>query len=332
VESIDLGEHSICTELDTSITLRNDGCEDLTISDAVLNGTGFSIQTLTNPIVIAAKSSHTFPLHSYIDTVGKAVLSSAEIIFHSDAENSLAPIKISRSYRYPVTLSFAIECDTSDDPFAPIINIKVSDPTLLVYAALEKLDVKLIFNSDLLEMRKVSGSNTYQTAGTSSIEIRGSPITCDNEGVIASIQCLSYLSDSTASQIVFSTLTPSRGTAPLDSCSVLFSSTGTSYQRPYECGDSMLIQSMRYMKPSISIVSLQPNPASSHLKATITSSERNVIISIRNYLGETVLIQRYTIRDTQNIMLDISSIPEGLYRVEVSNRVSSTSKTFVVVR
>ncbi|HEY6170913.1 MAG TPA: choice-of-anchor D domain-containing protein, partial [Candidatus Kapabacteria bacterium] len=77
VVSIDLGKHSICTELDTSITLRNDGCEPLTINSSILNGTGFTIADITTPIIIPAKTSYTFPLHSYIDTAGGALLSSA---------------------------------------------------------------------------------------------------------------------------------------------------------------------------------------------------------------------------------------------------------------
>jgi photosystem II stability/assembly factor-like uncharacterized protein len=332
ITTIDLGEHGVCTELDTAITLRNDGCEDLTVSDAVLNGTGFTIDDIPTPIIIPAKSSHTFHLHSYIDTAGGNPFSSANIVFFSDAQNSLAPMTISRSYWYPVPISFTLDCDTSDDPFAPLLKIKVSDPSSLAKANVDKLTAKLIVNTDLLEIRKISGTNTYQMLGTSDIEIKGSPITCDNEGVIASVKYRSYLSDSTASQIILSGLRPSRGSFVLDSCSILLSSSGTFYQRPYECGDSMLIHSMRYMKPPISIESLQPNPASSQLKATITSLDKDVTINIRNLLGVVVLVKHYTIIDSEIISLDITSIPEGSYRVEVSNSVSSASKAFVVVR
>lgn len=332
ISTIDLGEHSVCSELDTSITLRNDGCEDLTVSDALLSGTGFTIEGIAYPIIIPTHSTHTFLLHSYIDTIGGKATSSMGITFSSDAENSISPINITRSYRYPVPVSFDIDCDTSDDPFAPLLKIKVNDPSSLAKADLNRLTTKLIFNTDLLEMRKISGANTYQITGTNDIEIIGSPITCDNEGVIALIKCRSYLSDSTASQIILSTLAASRGAFVLDSCSILLSTSGSSYQRPYECGDSMLIHTMRHMKPPVSIESIQPNPASSQLKLALTSSESDVTISIRNYLGEIALIKHCTIADSENISLDISSIPEGSYRIEVSNTVSSASKAFVVVR
>jgi hypothetical protein len=103
------------------------------------------------------------------------------------------------------------------------------------------------------------------------------------------------------------------------------------------CGDSILLAAMQG-QPPFSIVSIQPNPASSSITVTISGaavsgvrvSGSGIEVEMFDVLGQSVLRQQ-DVRGT-SLQLDVSNLPPGIYFLRLSQGGFVQSRQIVIER
>ncbi|MDP4219556.1 MAG: choice-of-anchor D domain-containing protein, partial [Bacteroidota bacterium] len=98
LQKIDFGTTSLCDQKDTGIVLRNTGCDTLTVNDAHISGTGFTISGATFPLIIPPDSIIPIDIFTALDTAGGKLLVEDSLILLSNSDTTFLPIRLSHAY------------------------------------------------------------------------------------------------------------------------------------------------------------------------------------------------------------------------------------------
>ena len=108
-------------------------------------------------------------------------------------------------------------------------------------------------------------------------------------------------------------------------------STPSDFQVELICGDSIILDAMNDAPP-FSIISVQPNPASSSIIVSVSvvrGPGSGIEFEIFDALGQTVLTQHSAL-STEH--LDVSSLPSGIYFLRLSANGYVQSRQVVIER
>lgn len=79
-------------------------------------------------------------------------------------------------------------------------------------------------------------------------------------------------------------------------------------------------------------INVFPNPAKEKLEITLPSNMENINISVKNYSGQTVMQKTNIEKGLNHYSIDVSSLPNGFYLLQIGNTKGSSIKKFTIIR
>ncbi|GEM_PF-4008850 len=326
IQSVDFGKLTLCSSADTTIILRNEGCDTLSIDSASFDEHFFKMIPSGNfPITIAPDSLYTCHTLALVDTTGHVSKNQANLTFYSNSNPPLSPIPLSFSIDYPAAIGFELVPMTeSAKPDTPIYYDVRTIRNLGVYGV---NDVSFILrtNQDLLSYTHAESPdlvNEYMTAtnGVASYHfaVTGNPIHQEADGRIARLWFIPYVADSTHSSIELDSLRLDPSDPDFERCTAqAFASTDTNFDIINTCGQSSLRKVLESLPITISTYM-----EGSHLILRV-EAEKNFVghLQVFNVLG-TVLSNEslHVTAGVCNYAIS-ANLPEGLFfaRIEDSD-------------
>ncbi|MEI8134788.1 MAG: choice-of-anchor D domain-containing protein [bacterium] len=332
--TLDFGRVSVCDTKDSSITLSNSGCEDIVITKYSLSGSGF-IVTTPLPDTIKAGTSKDIHIITQLDTVGGKLASSAQITFTSDADSSISPIDLTRTYSQSSRLDAALFLDPT-----PMMG---GDQTLVKYKILEDPNRKftgsqikevrfdLTYNTDLLDFESSNSSANVSKVGNTFTLTDPVAIHSDASGVLATLGFRIYLTKDSATQIA---MTKRVDTTQIP-CGMMTLSTGgtATFDYHFICGERTISDAMNGIT-ALKIISLRPNPAQDEVIVDVLTQSANWIsYDVSNSLGESILSGGEILKiGTGTLRLNTQKLPAGIYYLRLNSGGFPATQSFVKVR
>ncbi len=327
VDSIDFGVNKLCFSTDTTIVIKNIGCDTLTISDAALLGNGFTV-TDAFPIVIPPAGSTTFIIKLDLDTLGHKFVSTAILRITSNSSTPVSDIPIIQRYDYPKTYHLHIVVDSlraTRDSIVPIRVIADSLPSGLTSITGELT----VGSSDLLSYIDYQSSNTI-VMNNGRFTITGNPIVAPN-GVLAELHYLVSLTAIDSTDITFSDAHFNTTDIEYERCiaSVTANDTMTFFYR-YVCGEAFLSRVLRG-EQLLRILGVHPNPTTTDISIDIESKEKTeVTVIITDVTGKKVDVFTGKVSVGSGVISrKIGSFPSGRYFIELTSKNERVVSTFI---
>lgn len=328
ISSLDFGSLPICKESDSTISLRNTGCDTLRVLGVGVQGIGFS-SNVTTPIIIAPGDSITIPVTTKVD-ISQGNISTGIITFISDADNKIEPIALSRGYTYPKSYSFHIAMLDGTATSGEIVRLAIVGEQGLGSAGsgVNRLDFDLALNEDLLEYIRPEGSNTVSKNGSRITISNQNELTCNND-TLAILVYHVFLTKDSATDITVSNISINNGDT--SSCAPkIAAATQAGFTYRYECGDRHIQSFLRTGQASLEITSIHPNPAKDELTVEFVQNEKtNVSFEVYDMLG-TLILKKEEIYDRgqKKKTIELRDMPSGSYVISLRSAVGVTSRLF----
>ncbi len=325
--TLNFGKTTLCDERDSLFTLKNLGCDTLIISAVDLQGSGFSSDAET-PIILLPGESKNITIKTTIDTAGGKTNNSAIISFKTDADTSISPITLQRTFSYPKSFSVGLTTDSlrATSGSVVVVSITSGDGLGQANSGVNTLDVDLTLNDDLLGYLKAVSPNKISRNG-GHLTITGNPeLQTLPSGSLADLYYEVFLTKDSATDIVMSNLKLNGGNQT--NCEPKITNTNSAFTYRFECGDHIL---QRYLKGEapLKIISVRPNPAQKEITVDYsTKTNENVTIEIIDVLGNLISKQIATTTSSR-ITLPISSLISGSYIIRLSQQDHTVSARFV---
>lgn len=328
VSSLDFGTTSLCDERDTTITLRNSGCDTLVISDAALLGAGFSTN-VTLPIVIAPGASAEMQVTTRVDT-SQGNTSTGAITFTTNADNQTPPIQLVRSYSKPKSFALHLAMPTTSATAGEIVRLAVVGERGLGRAGsgVKRIEFDLALNDDLLSYITAEGKNIV-SKNDRHITITNAGELESIDDTIAVLRYHVYLTKDSATEITLSNLT--LGGDDTSACAPrIAAQSDEQFRYLYQCGDKHIQSFLRTGKASLEITAIRPNPASNDVTVTIASSQKQTAsLEIYDILGKKRSEMFITLSNQPSeVVIPIHELTEGQYIIRIATAISSSSAVF----
>ncbi|MBS1904818.1 MAG: choice-of-anchor D domain-containing protein [Bacteroidetes bacterium] len=313
---IDFGTTTLCDERDSVVTLYNSGCDTLLVVGYRVQGVGFSVGAPDSVRILPGQSVN-IPVTTFLDTTGGMFTNYDTLSFISNADNTIPPVYLSRSYSLPKRYSFhmistGVPSGTSGDFVRFAL---VSDQAQL--AGVQMIDYDLTLNTDLLELTNTSGPNTVKVVGNH-ITITGNPnIQITSDGSIAQFEYQVYLTTDSATNLTATNFHLNNADPKFEACVASASTRDTAFEYLYRCGNRELQQYMR--TGVVRITSIRPNPSSGAVTLSVQAVTSDAAeIELVNALGAVVKSGTQMLRAGANeIELPTESLANGVYYVRV---------------
>ncbi len=326
---IDFGTTTLCTDLDSTITLANNGCDTLTVFAAVIGGSGFVIDETLFPLIILPGAARLIPIGTIVDTVGHKFVSEASISFVSNADTEAASLSLTRQYVYRSAHQLKLLQSKKQDAEGRLVFFDLVMDN--IPSGLQTIDIDIDLNADLLEFANAFSDNEVDfTDGH--IRIVGNAEITAQDDVLATLAFTTYLTDDSISAIVLSNPRLNAHDASYEQCIANAATNGNSYTYLYECGDRTLINQLRRNKP-FAIESVRPNPASSFLLLDLTSKfEGMFTVRIFDAVGNMVSHSDGLLLTARTYRQDITNLLSGTYFMKVTSSGHQEVISFTKIR
>lgn len=324
--SIDFGSISICNDSSQSVTVSNKGCDTLTITAADIIGQGFAYDG-SLPIKLKPGESTVITLHSLPDTTGHPTSVSGSLQFTSTAQNTLAPIVLSRSFVYPTHLDLKLTGSQSGEARSLAIFGVMLDG--LVPTEMESLTFSVTTDEDLLGYLSATAAGLSEGASTGGTSANGDPVTTRtytlspvHTGQIAKLTYRTFLARSATTPITIGDISFEHPSKIADDCIASIDDSSARYTFVYKCGEGVIQQFLQ--KSELSIDGISPNPASQSLDVRVHGADRVILVDL---LGRDVVNVPANARN-----IDVSQIPSGVYYLRATGGGAVRSARVVIER
>ncbi|MFI5263485.1 MAG: choice-of-anchor D domain-containing protein [Candidatus Kapaibacterium sp.] len=325
----DFGAVSVCEERDTMITLQNTGCDTMIVYGVSGLGSGFGTDTKF-PIMILRGKDTVIHIFTVLDTAGGKLLTTGTLTIQSNANDTLLPIILSRSFiqstHRDVGLFLDAQAKAGGDLSIVTYDIKESPNKTFTGAGIQNVNFSLNYNTDLLTFDQTKSTNVSSSDGKS-FTIAGNPIVADGNGVLATVGFRVYLTKDSVTTIDMTNRTDTTNLP----CGRMTLSTGGSatFDYNYLCGERSIAGFYNGVMP-LKIVSLHPNPSQDEIELDVRSEgKQDAVVEIFDALGVKVFSEIRNMEAGANIVhLDTKGLSSGMYLL----RVGGASKTLVVRR
>jgi len=320
--SIDFGTTSICDERNSSVTIKNNGCEAITILQGSFSSLQFVFDAAVHfPITLLPDSSMTFPIFTQLDTTGHPNVIVGTLDFATNPTTPISPVSLTRSVTYPVAFSLSLAAE-SMAKIATIIQACVLR-TGTIPAQADEVDFDLVYNDNLLSYDSTFQPDikpigiTLLPDGSLDRSFAMRPAT--DRDTIATLQFKTYLTKDTRTAIqlthqqflVAGTISPG--------CVAVMDTTAipNNFMLQLSCGDTTILAAWN-SAPPFSIESIQPNPAGNEITLKISGT---ALPNMEMYdeLGRTLPIPLSSfIPHPSSFSVDVSQVPPGSYFLRFS--------------
>jgi hypothetical protein len=335
LDAIDFGTTDLCTERDSFFTLRNTGCDSITIT-GMLQGSGFELQGVSWPLVLAPGESKDIRVLTKIDTTGGSTQSVAIVTFTGNTSNAIIPIQLKRGYVFSRQYGVRIAMDQTEGTSGSIVRLAIIGEQGLGTAGtgVHTLEATLSINEDLLHYISAEGPNTVTRNGSKIAITHPQELQVTASNSLADLVYKVHLTKDSSTDISLSDLKLNGGDSspcaprilgggPLGNGEPAFSYT-------YRCGDRTIRKFLETGIPPLDIVSIHPNPASEEVTIEIASQSKEIVkVEIYNDAGD--IVARYD-RTVASITLPIANLVEGSYTVRLDQSGDIAIARFVVVK
>ena len=334
--ALDFGTTTFCDEKDSTIILRNRGCDTLVISDAKVLGSGFDLLGLTIPIILGPGEETVVRIHTILDTVGGKMNSMGSLTFTSNADNILSPVSLSHSYSISKNRDVGFYLDpvthSGGDQSFVAYDIKESVGKSFTGAGVQRVNFDLNYNTDLLEFNQSKSSTNISSSNGRNFVISGSPeIQADTGRVIATVGFLVYLTRDSVTMIEMTKRTDTM-ILPCNIMTLGMGGTAT-FDYKYLCSERSISGFMSGVMP-MRIVSIRPNPAQDKVTIDVHAAiAQDVSIRLINALGTIVYSGNSgLVQGPNNLHLGTNSLSQGMYQVQIRSTAGAVERSFVKVR
>jgi photosystem II stability/assembly factor-like uncharacterized protein len=321
----DFGTTSLCAEKDTTVTLHNTGCDTLWVKSLGVGGSGFGVENTS--FFIPPGGSKTIDVHTVIDTNGHVTSNSDQLTIQSDAENTISPITLTRSFTYPKDYSVRFAVSNPSGKNQDQVTMQIIADSLP--QGLTQLSANLtIGNTDLLSFVDYASPNQVTINGNQ-ISITGSPIKTTGN-ILAELHYRVFLTNDSTTSINFSNVSFNNADPDYANCVATVQGAGNAgYNYEFRCAEHTIAKLLR--NEQIRISSINPNPTQGEITVTVESPiKTDGIIEVYDILGKQVISESKSLNKGKNsILLDTKSIARGRYSVRLKTESSETQGAFV---
>jgi photosystem II stability/assembly factor-like uncharacterized protein len=326
--TLDFGSHLLCESSDTLITLTNPGCDTVRVSNIPLMGSGFFVAD-SFPIVIPPGKSRTIDVKTILDTTGGAQTNSATLNIISDASNSINPVTLTKSYKYPHPVHLSLDATNSPISANSAWTMKIKTLPQEI-ADVNTFDFSLNYNTDLLEY--LPGVSTLASSDGKVFHLSGTQLTPAADSSLGTIAFQTYITKDTSTTITLQNILFNASDPKFMYCAAVPETSGIDFiLYSNGCGDWDVRRFIRGVPLKFSI---HPNPVTDDIEMTIESpAEQDATIGIFSALGMRIKkIGTAMTTGTNTIHLDTKNLSGGVYLIRVSSANFSGSQTFVKVK
>ncbi|GEM_PF-2422165 len=313
-----------CETRDTTIWLKNDGCDTLRIDSVKFSSTSFSSGQAT-PFIVLPSDSIPLTIHLSPDTTGKPASVSGVLTVHSDADTgSTIAIPMTASIIYPANIS--LQLLSSDSASAG----QVVTFTLVLTG--DRKDVSAVHfdvthNNDLLTFDHSTGANLNRDSGSLQNNIGIEHFTIaplPATDTVGTLTFTTYLTASGETPIIISNVQIGNKTTLEPDCVAATSDSGAIFTYLYRCGEQLLQGYLAGQK--IRFDGIYPNPAKDAIDirlSNLPSRVSNIYVDVYDMLGEHVLrldpaLERGSSATTAHVHASVATLNSGIYIARVS--------------
>ncbi|GEM_PF-2616666 len=317
---IDFDTLAICDERDSVIVLQNVSCDTVCISSVSSSSEDFQLTGNWSPHCLGPGDIDTLHVLTHIDTLGHPAQNSAFITITSDADSTIAPIRLTREIRYPV--SWTIEPSGADSTLAgKNVSYRIIQHGVLP-SDVSAFDFSLFYFADLLEFKSTDRSTVQSLSSQRSADgfvYQVFHVTSPSrDSVIAVLTFRSYRAAHSSTVLRLSDV---QLTSELDrpaNCIADVVMDSSSYTLLQQCGDPEL---QLALNQEVIHFEIFPNPASDIITVQSTSllpAEATAYFSIEDALGHTCSEGTFTLSSGPSLYaIDVRDLACGIYGLHV---------------
>ncbi len=330
---IDFGTTTLCDIRDTIVTVTNEGCDTVTISDLDISGTGYVLNSIATPIILPAGVSVALPITTLLDTVAHRTSSDASLrISTLNCDNVLPLISLHHGYRYADSYTVSLS--------GGIKTAKAGDTTILslqmpgIARGISTLDLEMNYDADMLEFVGSTGPNDYLLSN-GHLHIQGRPEITVDKGSLGELSFRAYLSKETSSSITISEPHFNTSEPGFENCIASIAVVGqpTIFTLSDECGSEIVSKRLQG-NVSVVITTVYPNPTRDKLLLKVRSKvKEDCVYKITDALGRSVMEQQVElIAGDQEVECTVSKLPTGVYFLTAKSTTGSSTVQFIKER
>jgi hypothetical protein len=333
-----------CQSRDTIVWLRNPGCDTLIVDSVTASPPAFSRRGTGGGFVLPPDTSLPIYIHCQPDTNGApSALSGTVTIYaiNSDSAKVIA-IPLTVAVVYPEKMMLALSKDvlrTSSSGPALTQSPEGTAGDRLTYTllltggkdvrstSLRSISFSLTNDDDLLSLNDAEGvhldSTRHGNDGRTTRYYTLAPIPAND--TLATLTYTVYLAASEGTRLLLGDVRFENSLGLPNDCVASISTSDTIFTYLNGCADPLFRQAL--ISGDVMITNIVPNPAGDFVRVEGhgLQTER---LEVYDQLGRTVTPMTRALEDRENILIDVRSIPEGLYYL----RIGQASARFEVLR
>ncbi len=307
-----------CSHIDTSFHISfSNTCFGIpaSLDSFALSGSpAFSLQPLATPHTLANEEDialHYNPIPSARDT---ALL---HLYFNQHGDRKDTILQFTGAGPQPDYVSLRCVLSASHAAAGKTFSVDIFPDQSINNAGLDTISFSLNYTNDLLNFVPTGSSSIGQISvqnGEASIPISiiGNNLTLDPTKPIVTLTFEAMLSDTLHTTLAISEPKANPSHKSYGECVLSLTADSTPFNLDLVCGDSLILAAMQGAPP-FSIVSIQPNPASSSIEVNL-SKLSPVAYSLFDALGHSVLSGTDTPQK-----LDVTFLPSGGYYIRLNS-------------
>lgn len=318
LSEVDFGMTSLCEERDTTLVLRNTGCDTVWITTLMVPS-WLLVKSSSLPIRLAPGEQCTLDVRTIVDTTGSPVAQQGSLGFQGNMDTPLRPVQFRKGLVYPRKVQFTLDGPPSAG-FGDTVTFTVNSASLqsVVHVAGE-----LLLNTDLLSpIEPLTGrviSRTYEGGGQERLLFEIRPPYGDT---LLSVPCVVRLAPESEASIQLLNISLSGLEPAFERCVASALGTSTIFKYDPSCGDTKIREVLsrstaspkfQFGDGTIGIRVFQDGPASAY---------------IYDILGKCVL-EQHVQSSNGEIRIRSNGLSPGIYLVRLSSGGQNASRMFI---
>ena len=330
VSTVDMGAIYSCQLRDTTLWLRNSGCDTLTVMSGALSDPSYQSDQIF-PLKIAPSDSAEVHISYTPDTTGHPTTINSTFTFISNADTgSTVSIPLQIAIRYPQHLSLSLSPKDSAKAgqavtFKLILNASAPGVSALHF--------DLTNDDNLLSFVSASGNGLTWAPGTvpTTRSFTLSPV--PPPGMIGTLTFQTFLSTTSATPITLSQPTFENSIGVSNNCIASVDDASSSFTYLYSCSERLMQKEMT--GALITVESITPNPASNTVEVRVSGiGDRDpgeIEIGLFDVLGHQ-LASPFASNGRGSFDMDVSGVANGAYYLRISSGGFVVTKRVIIAR